>query len=304
MDFSDQQYSLKVILIALVVVLLILGGGAAGFFFWQSRQSLQTSPLATQNTITDAQINNTPLFLSLDTIQPIISSCKFVNYNACVEKTSDEKNLAGQTYDVFAQDDIFFWLNKQQKSPLRNLNVDVSPDLAQKYFPEYLQDMSNGRLTLSAGIIIQKVARQENINPRLLLILMELANHGQGPVFSVSADPNKPYFADNSGFFQQLATAAQELHASQLKYMTLTKETKHLPTSLTFFNKTYTVDPATNAETLALVDFFAKHFDQSSFERALAHVEENQDPNQNQVPVTYNFTLLYTLFYQVDPLAL
>src|SRR6185369_9333572 len=120
MSFSTTQYSTKSIFIILIVLLVFLGIGAAAFFFWQSRLPVQTAAPLQQST-TGVQIKNTPLFLSLESIQPLISTCKFVNYKACVEKTGDEKSFAGQTYEVFAQDDIFYWLNKQQKSPLRNL---------------------------------------------------------------------------------------------------------------------------------------------------------------------------------------
>lgn len=294
---SPPFIKMQSVIIALIVVLVVLGGvmvlSFSGFIpkllFSSQPQSSASTPSSTPAP------SFAPLAQPMVVIQPLLEECLFRYAHACVQRIASKYINQDNQYEKFASADIPFLFSYHFKSAFPSYKEGLSPLLLQTYFPELAANSSSATQPFTAADILQHIAQQENINPRVLLALMEVFRNGQGPLLG-GVHPSVAFFDTKEGFAGQTAKIAQELKAAQLKYFLLAHD-EQLPRTLQFFGKTYTVDPQTKEGTLAITEVLSKHMrDRNQFERALV-------VNPSETVPENNFVSLYTKLFQVDPLT-
>jgi len=251
-------------------------------------------------------IDNSP-FVPVDQISPLIKSCLFTFFNSCAEPIDRKQSVPSPTPDpsvntgpeYVAQNDLFDAISNMPNKALVNYQVPIDQTSVTKLFPDHQKDVTANGLQLSAPVVMSRVAINYDISPRVLLVLMELLHQGSGPLMSATTDFSTPYFSENPGFLTQLVTVASDLRSLKTKYILLQKDGQKLPTSLSFFDKDYTVSADANPETLALVEYLSQHTaDKKVFER---DIYAPSLPDTSGVEQTKNFLLLYHLIFTIDP---
>ncbi len=301
---SERKIDARTVLIILSVLLVIAG---VGFVIFINR-SLATRTAQSEVTPQAATlVADNSVIVPVSEISTIIKPCLFVVMNSCAktigaDKAIDLNPAADPTLNTsdesFAQQDIFNAISNTPNKGLANYQVAIDGQTVETYFPEYKKDASASAVSISAPIVIARVATKHDVNPRVLLVLMEILNGGSGPLFSGTIDFSTPYFTDKPGFVTQLATVASDLQGEKTKYTLMQQEGGRFPSTVNYFGKDYTVSNA-NAETLALVDYLAQKLNsKKDFEKAIyaPAVDDKSGVNPGQ-----NFDLLYKLIYSEDP---
>jgi len=294
-SFSAISQKTKIITGLLILSLLVL---CAGSIFFAQKILVQnavptpiTTHLAPFSDSTDLPAR------PVSVIQPLIQDCLFVYFQGCVQRIAQNLVNENNKYENFAAKDIQYIFSFNQQSTLFSYSEVVDPSFTSRYFPESATTSSSTKLEqrFTAEQILQRVSIKENINPRVLLTLMEVTQNGKG-VISTSRNAQQPFFDNDLGFAKQLTTVSQELSASALKYQLQKQDGKALPKQLVFFNKAYTVGDQTTGDTLALVEFLAAH------SKGKGQFEQSIEVEQTESAPANNFVGLYTQLFSVDPI--
>jgi len=304
---TERKIDIRIVLAVLAVALILACLGYGAYLMIKSRISSQENA-ALQDTpsLTAASSEDVTPFVPVSTITTLIKPCMFVFLDSCAKQV--ESNIAvdiNPTVDpsanngpeAQAQSDLFAALGSTPNRGLATYDAPINKDLVPIYFPEYAKDASASAVSVPAPQAIARVAAKFDINQRVLLVLMETVQNGVGPLYASTTDYSTPYFTNDAGFFSQLVTVAQSLSAERAKFALMQKE-EGLPTSLKFFDKTYSV-PDANIETLALVDFLGQKMQsKKTFEQAIYAPPVDGSSKMNPAQ---NFDLLYKVIFGVDP---
>ncbi len=309
-NFSDRTVQVRTAIITLVGILAVFG---VIFVILLNKSGITNTDSGSGSGTQTAEksrpetVDVSP-FIPVNTISPMIKPCLFVLLNSCAETVGasiavDPNPVVDPTKNTGdeqkAVDDVYATIHMGSNPGLASYSAPIDKNMVAAYFPEYKQTASTSALTVPSGIVVGRVAAKFDINQRVLLGLMAVVNRGGGPLFSSSNDYTTPYFAKDPGFLKQLVAVATDLEATKTKYVLMQSDQKKLPTAVTFFGKQYTVDPKTNAESLAIADFLSRNIsDKKDFERAIYFP---QSPDTSGIPISQNFILLYQTMYKINP---
>jgi hypothetical protein len=313
-NLLPASVSLKGGLLILGVVLALVGGVV---FLYFSRQQIDRwwhilflkNAVSSQNSL-PANADGSEA-VTVSAIEPLLAPCRFTFRAACITPISpnqgDQETQPKKTpkYEDFALDDVFLWFDNHTQTNLSTKEVVLTADQVAVYFPEYARDVSNNTLNQSVALTLTRIASKYNINPRLLLALMELQRQNNSPLVSPTADINKPFFDSADGFVAQVERVARELHQSNVKYQGFVRAKLPLPTEIQFFNKTYQIKKNVTPEDLAVVEFIGQYAaSRQDFEKAIKVFAPEQKPSLSRTIIRSNFSELYFELYQLDPLIL
>jgi hypothetical protein len=298
MNLSELKMSWRALLVVAGVIISVI---AAGYLFFVlgtvifRRQNGNQTAQQLDTLYSPPPLQDEPLKEPLLVIQPVIEDCLFPYFSACVEKIARNFINTNRKYEVYAEEDVKYLLSFHQQGSLSGYSEIATPAQLEKYFPEYLASDEKKVEPIPAALILQRVALKENVNPRVLMTLMEVLYKGHGVVLTGETHPQYSYFADRSTFFTQLEQTATELNLAHAQYGL---PGKTFPKTFTFQDKTYQVDKNINAETMAIVEYLSKHLkNRGDFEKALLpKVKEGELPNGN-------FVRYYQLLFGVNPVT-
>lgn len=321
MNFSEQTISLRTAMGMLLILLAVMGSFYLGFLIYRRSQSQMAggsnagsatsdtsvvANFANANANSNANSNSAPLILlpPITTLEPIIKPCLFVFYKSCAQAAQPDQPTqsppASPTdYTATVETDLFTVISQQPGKDLATTTVPLSQQQVALLFPEYLADSHTKQVQLPVVLVLHRVAAKYNLNPRLMLLLTEVMNQGRGLFFSPSPDLTQPFFTVDqpTGFVTQLLSVVNELHAAQVSYSLNNK----MPTTLTFYDRQYTVSPKMNNESLALMAFLSQHFsNRQVWERAVSPISTQKSADYDTVKTT-NFIALYKFIFAVDP---
>jgi hypothetical protein len=311
MDLETPRISSKVVVIGLLglitigivgyMIYLVMGGtkqhGSLSFSTGVNNPESTPVPNADQSIFS-------PFTSSL---QPMIASCKMSYFGACITPPAFANGSAISTetkYENFAQDDIFYWLNKYPINSLVTARTMMDQNLAKEYFPEYNGNVtSQGKVDVAVTALIQRVSAKQNINPRVLFALMELLHKGSGVLLGSNYPLDEVYFQKQGDLSSQVTQVATELRLARTKYVLMEKNNQGLPQKVTFFDKEYQVKNSARPEDLALAEFLGKHLtSRRDFEKAIGVFPTDQDLVQAQVGQGENFVAIYKMLFAEDPI--
>jgi hypothetical protein len=320
-----SSFSSRALIPLLGGMLLLIGIGTFLYFGRQQIDRLwhiyflngSSTSTATRSTSTDAND-----LVTTGAIEPLLAPCRFIYRGSCILQaqtgTEDQTQPAQAKksqpakpvkYEEFALDDVFSIFDHQHSDThLSTMEIALTVSQVKTYFPEYASDAEadpNTRIKQPVASVLTHISSRYNINPRLLLTLMELVRQGKGPLFSTQADINAPFSDSNDGFVAQFEQAGQELQRSEIKYTSTVAGKLPLPTEMNFFNKTYQVKRNANPEDLAIIEFLGNHLSsRQEFERAIKVFPVEQRASLTDSVRKTNFGELYTLLFQIDPIIL
>jgi LasA protease len=146
-----------------------------------------------------------------------------------------------------------------------DFQIDEFISHAGGYLSTYTEDVNE--YLLSGAQIIQKVAAENSINPRLLLAILE---YRSGWVFGEPLDPSKLthpigfYVPDYQGLYSELVLTATHLGVGYYGWRSGSL------TRLSFSDdRSLRLNPGLNAGTVALQHFFSKLSDQAAWQQTL-----------------------------------
>ncbi|GEM_PF-1651905 len=296
MNFSSFTVSKKWLAIGCILLLLSFAVIFASISLWQRSRA---SSVDTQGVYQDANAIEADAYAPLDppmtAIEPMIKECLFSYFGACVQRIGPDFINTSNRYEDFAELDIPYITSFHHESSLPTYREPLSSELIQKYFPEYATVNPVPSYFTSAQIL-QRIAMRENVNPRLLLTLMEVFQSGQGPVLVSKRSSQYPFFDQPEGFAAQLSQVAAQLRELQLKYELQLQDIGTLPSSISFFDKKYLVSAGVSPASLAIAEFMSQNMkSRNQFERAVVVASTAKNSSNN-------FVELYTKIFQVDPI--
>ena len=290
---TSPKVSTKTVAIIALAGLLICGLGGAALL------QLKPGNFAFLQFLSPAD-QNAQAVVNLKKLKPLISSCQFHLNDACVTRIGELQLSQADKYQALVRDDMNQVLATHPDSMIAKQKVHVLPLTAQKYFREYQEDVNQREVSVSAMEAVIRVALQYDINPRVLLAMMETQQGRQGPLLSSVENIENPFNLSETSFIGQLDQVANSLGA----YVNNHKDQTSTNTLLVF-DHAYSVDKTMNPESLAIIQWFADHSpDQQTFEQSVVVFDE-QTPElfaPSNLIGQHNFQLTYMTLFNENPL--